>query len=213
MAQRIDLTTEVIEIAVETAVRNINAGEVIVAPSEFGYIYLCDAFKKDAVKALHILRGDSEGVVSQVFIRDATVLSGLVSNVSNEIKLLTEKFWPGSLSITLNAQPGLSWNLGDNNRLGKVNLRVPNHNFLLQILKNTGPLATAAASLSGKTATLDLANLPINESDIEVIFAEGVIASPGKSTIIDATGTILKIKRSGVINDKELAAVIPDIFT
>lgn len=213
MAQRIDLTTEVIEIAVETAVRNINAGEVIVAPSEFGYIYLCDAFKKDAVKALHILRGDSEGVVSQVFIRDATVLSGLVSNVSNEIKLLTEKFWPGSLSITLNAQPGLSWNLGDNNRLGKVNLRVPNHNFLLQILKNTGPLATAAASLSGKSATLDLANLPINESDIEVIFAEGVIASPGKSTIIDATGTVLKIKRSGVINDKELAAVIPDIFS
>lgn len=213
MAQRIDLITEVLEIASETAVRNINAGGVIVAPSEFGYIYLCDAFKKDAVKALHILRGDSEGVVSQVFIRDATVLSGLVSNVSNEIKLLTEKFWPGSLSITLNAQPGLTWNLGDNNRLGKVNLRVPNHNFLLQILKNTGPLATAAASLSGKAATLDLANLPINESDIEVIFAEGIIASPGKSTIIDATGTVLKIKRSGVINDKELAAVIPDIFS
>lgn len=213
MAQRIDLTTEVIEIAVETAVRNINAGEVIVAPSEFGYIYLCDAFKKDAVKALHILRGDSEGVVSQVFIRDATVLSGLVSNVSSEIKLLTEKFWPGPLSITLNAQPGLTWNLGDNNRLGKVNLRVPNHNFLMQILKNTGPLATAAASLSRKSATLDLADLPINESDIGVIFAEGVIASPGKSTIIDATGTVLKIKRSGVINDKELAAVIPDIFT
>lgn len=213
MAQRIDLTTEVIEIAVETAVRNINAGEVIVAPSEFGYIYLCDAFKKDAVKALHILRGDSEGVVSQVFIRDATVLSGLVSNVSSEIKLLTEKFWPGPLSITLNAQPGLTWNLGDNNRLGKVNLRVPNHNFLMQILKNTGPLATAAASLSRKSATLDLADLPINESDIGVIFAEGVIASPGKSTIIDATGTVLKIKRSGVINDKELAAVIPDIFS
>jgi hypothetical protein len=46
MAQRIDLTDQGFDIAVETALRNINAGEVIVAPSEFGYIYLCDAFKK-----------------------------------------------------------------------------------------------------------------------------------------------------------------------
>jgi tRNA threonylcarbamoyl adenosine modification protein (Sua5/YciO/YrdC/YwlC family) len=213
MAQRIDLTDQVFDIAVETALRNITAGEVIVAPSEFGYVYLCDAFKKDAVKAVHILRGDAEGVVPQVFVKDTKVLTGLVTNVSKEINLLTEKFWPGPLSITFNVQPGLSWNLGDNGRLGKVNIRVPNHKFLLQVLSNTGPLVVAAAALSGKASTLDLAALPINENDIGVIFADGVLASPGKSTIIDATGTILKIKRSGVINNNQLSEVLPDIFS
>ena len=213
MAQRIDLTDQVFDIAVETALRNINAGEVIVAPSEFGYVYLCDAFKKDAVKAVHILRGDAEGVVPQVFIKDAKVLTGLVTTVSKEINLLTEKFWPGPLSITFNVQPGLSWNLGDSGRLGKVNIRVPNHKFLLQVLSNSGPLVVAAAALSGKASTLDLAALPINENDIGVIFADGVLVSPGKSTIIDATGTILKIKRSGVINNNQLSEVLPDIFS
>ena len=213
MAQRIELTDQQFDIAVETALRNISAGEVIVAPSEFGYIYLCDAFKKDAVKAIHILRGDAEGVVSQVFIKDAKVLTGLVTNVSSEINLLTEKFWPGPLSITFNVQPGLSWNLGDNGRLGKVNIRVPNHKFLLQLLSNTGPLVVAAAALSGKASTLDLAQLPINENDIGVIFAEGVLISPGKTTIIDASGATLKIKRSGVINNNQLSEVIPDIFS
>ena len=213
MAQRIDLTDQVFDIAVETALRNINAGEVIVAPSEFGYVYLCDAFKKDAVKAVHILRGDADGVVPQVFVKDAKVLTGLVTTVSNEINLLTEKFWPGPLSITFNVQPGLSWNLGDNGRLGKVNIRVPNHKFLLKVLSTTGPLVVAAAALSGKASTLDLAALPINESDIGVIFADGVLISPGKSTIIDATGTILKVKRSGVINNNQLSEVIPDIFS
>jgi tRNA threonylcarbamoyl adenosine modification protein (Sua5/YciO/YrdC/YwlC family) len=213
MAQRIDITDQVFDIAVETALRNINAGEVIVAPSEFGYVYLCDAFKKDAVKAVHILRGDAEGVVPQVFIKDSKVLTGLVTNVSSEVNLLTEKFWPGPLSITFNVQPGLSWNLGDNGRLGKVNIRVPNHKFLLQVLSNTGPLVVAAAALSGKASTLDLAALPINENDIGVIFADGVLVSPGKSTIIDATGTILKIKRSGVINNNQLSEVLPDIFS
>jgi tRNA threonylcarbamoyl adenosine modification protein (Sua5/YciO/YrdC/YwlC family) len=212
MAQRIDLTTEDLSIAVDTAIRNINAGEVIVAPSEFGYIYLCDAFKKDAVKALHILRGDAEGVAAQVFIKDSSVLTGLITSVSNDIEAITDKFWPGPLSITFNAQPGLSWNLGDNGRLGTVNIRVPAHKFLIEILKNTGPLAAASAALTGKAAILDLAELPIYESDIGVIFSDGILSSIGKSTVIDATGSQLKIKRSGVIENKELSAVIPNLL-
>ncbi len=211
MAQRIDLKTEDLSIAVDTAIRNINAGEVIVAPSEFGYIYLCDAFKKDAVKALHILRGDADGVAAQVFIKDSAVLPGLIKSVSNDIEAITTKFWPGPLSITFNAQPGLSWNLGDSGRLGTVNIRVPAHKFLTEVLKNTGPLAAASAALTGKSATLDLAELPIYESDIGVIFSDGVLSSMGRSTVVDATGSQLKVKRSGVIDAKELSAVIPNI--
>ena len=212
MAQRIDLATEDLSIAVDTAVRNINAGEVIVAPSEFGYIYLCDAFKKDAVKALHILRGDAEGVAAQVFIKDRSVLTGLIKSVSNDIEALTEKFWPGPLSITFNTNPSLSWNLGDGGGLGKVSIRIPNHKFLLEVLKNTGPLAAASAALTGKAAVLDLESLPIYESDIGVIFSDGLLTSAGKSTVVDATASHLKIKRSGVISDNEISAVIPNIL-
>jgi len=213
MALRIDLQSEDLSIAVDTAVRNINAGEVIVAPSEFGYIYLCDAFKKDAVKALHILRGDADGVVTQIFIRDAAVLPGIVKSISNDIEAVTEKFWPGPLSITFNAQPGLSWDLGDSGKLGQVNIRVPENKFLAAVLKNTGPLAAASAALSGKSAVLNLAELPIYESDIGVIFSDGILRSAGKSTVIDATGAQLKVKRLGVIDTKELTAVIPNLLT
>ena len=212
MALRINLATEKLDIAVDTAVRNINAGEVIVAPSEFGYIYLCDAFNKDAVKALHILRGDAEGVAAQVFIKNVSVLTGLIKSLSNEIKILTETFWPGALSITFNSNPSLSWNLGDGGGLGKVSIRIPNHNFLLEVLKNTGPLAAASAALTGKAAVLDLESLPIYESDIGVIFTDGLLTSAGRSTVVDATGSQLKIKRSGVIGDKEISAVIPNIL-
>ena len=182
------------------------------APSEFGYIYLCDAFKHDAVKALHILRGDPVGVAAQVFIKNASVLPGLVKSVSNDLEAVTEKFWPGALSITFNAQPGLSWNLGDSGKLGMVNIRVPAHKFLNEVLKNTGPLAAASAALTGKAPILDLAELPIYESDIGVIFSDGILTSTGKSTVIDATGSVLKIKRSGAIDAKDLSAVIPNLL-
>jgi tRNA A37 threonylcarbamoyladenosine synthetase subunit TsaC/SUA5/YrdC len=158
------------------------------------------------------LRGDADGVAAQVFIKDSSVLPGLIKSVSNDIEAITNKFWPGPLSITFNAQPGLSWNLGDDGRLGTVNIRVPANGFLTAVLKNTGPLAAASAALTSKAAILDLAELPIYESDIGVIFSDGILTSMGRSTVIDATGSQLKVKRSGVIDAKELSAVIPNIL-
>ena len=65
MAERVVLTnlkdSEFNE-AVETAVRYLKSGEVIVVAAEHGYVYLADAFDKDAVKAIHILRGDRTNV-------------------------------------------------------------------------------------------------------------------------------------------------------
>ena len=70
--------------AVETAVRYLKSGEVIVVAAEHGYVYLADAFDKDAVKAIHILRGDRTNVLSQVFIGDIKVLTGITAGLTQE---------------------------------------------------------------------------------------------------------------------------------
>ena len=44
----------------------IRKGGVIVIPIEGSYVYLADAFDKDAVKAIHILRGNQNGTLTQV---------------------------------------------------------------------------------------------------------------------------------------------------
>ena len=214
MAERIVLTgvkeSEISE-AVATAVRYINAGEVIVVAAEFGYIYLADAFDKDAVKAIHILRGDQSGVAAQVFIKNAKVLSGIakVSN-ANADQLLT-KFWPGLLSVTVSCQPGLSWDLGDEQRLGKVNVRVPNRKFLNRILESTGPLAAASVSLIGKPVVKDLTKLPIYESDVGAIFDEGILDAGQTSTWLEISENEITVKRVGAISIEELQGVIPSI--
>ena len=214
MAERIVLTgvkeSEISE-AVATAVRYINAGEVIVVAAEFGYIYLADAFDKDAVKAIHILRGDQSGVAAQVFIKNAKVLSGIakVSN-ANADQLLT-KFWPGLLSVTVSCQPGLSWDLGDEQRLGKVNVRVPNRKFLNRILESTGPLAAASVSLIGKPVVKDLTKLPIYESDVGAIFDEGILDAGQASTWLEISENEITVKRVGAISIEELQGVIPSI--
>lgn len=214
MAERVVLNgaseSELTE-AVATAVRYVNAGEVIVVAAEFGYIYLANAFDKDAVKAVHILRGDQSGVAAQVFIKETKVLSG-IANVSNlNADQLLAKFWPGLLSVTVNCQPGLSWDLGDEQRLGKVNVRVPNRKFLNSILESTGPLAAASVSLIGKPVIKDLTKLPVYESDVGAIFDEGILDSGPASTWLEISENEITVKRVGAISIEELQAVIPSI--
>ena len=214
MAERIVLTgvkeSEISE-AVATAVRYINAGEVIVVAAEFGYIYLANAFDKDAVKAIHILRGDQSGVAAQVFIKETKVLSGIAKVSNLNADQLLAKFWPGLLSVTVNCQPGLSWDLGDEQRLGKVNVRVPNRKFLNRILESTGPLAAASVSLIGKPVIKDLTKLPVYESDVGAIFDEGILDSGPASTWLEISENEITVKRVGAISIEELQAVIPSI--
>jgi tRNA threonylcarbamoyl adenosine modification protein (Sua5/YciO/YrdC/YwlC family) len=199
--------------AVDTAVRYLKSGEVIIAAAEHGYVYLADAFDKDAVKAIHILRGDRTNVVAQVFIGDIKVLTGITARLTQEQDNLLKAFWPGLLSVTMKSQLALSWDLGDERRLGKVNVRLPNRKFLNAILLKTGPLAVASVALTGESAILDLKKLSIYESDIGVIFDEGQLASGQLSTWIDISENEITAVRVGDISLEKLRSIVPTIST
>jgi L-threonylcarbamoyladenylate synthase len=199
--------------AVDTAVRYIKSGEVIIAAAEHGYVYLADAFDKDAVKAIHILRGDRTNVVAQVFIGDIKVLTGITARLTQEQDDLLKAFWPGLLSVTMKSQLALSWDLGDERRLGKVNVRLPNRKFLNAILLKTGPLAAASVALTGESAILDLAKVSIYESDIGVIFDEGQLESGQLSTWIDLSENEITVIRVGDISLEQLRSIVPTIST
>ena len=199
--------------AVDTAVRYIKSGEVIIAAAEHGYVYLADAFDKDAVKAIHILRGDRTNVVAQVFIGDIKVLTGITARLTQEHDNLLKAFWPGLLSVTMKSQLALSWDLGDERRLGKVNVRLPNRKFLNAILLKTGPLAAASVALTGESAILDLTKVSIYESDIGVIFDEGQLESGQLSTWVDISENEITVIRVGDISLEQLRSIVPTIST
>jgi tRNA threonylcarbamoyl adenosine modification protein (Sua5/YciO/YrdC/YwlC family) len=199
--------------AVDTAVRYLKSGEVIIAAAEHGYVYLADAFDKDAVKAIHILRGDRTNIVAQVFIGDIKVLTGITARLTQEQDNLLKAFWPGLLSVTMKSQLALSWDLGDERRLGKVNVRLPNRKFLNAILIKSGPLAAASVALTGESAILDLKKLSIYESDIGVIFDEGQLKSGQLSTWIDISENEITVIRVGDISLGQLRSIVPTIST
>ncbi len=68
------------------ALKSIRDGYVIVVPLEHGYVYACDAFRHFAVRAMHVLRGDALGVVSQVIIPNAKTAQGLSRSMRADVQ-------------------------------------------------------------------------------------------------------------------------------
>ena len=214
MAERIsliDASDQDFQQAVESALRYLRAGEVIIAAAEHGYVYLANAFDKDAVNAIQILRTNSPGVTLQVLVRDRNMALGLAAALTVQQQSVLDKFWPGLLSVTVKAQPGLTWNLGDDRRLGKVNLRSPKKKFLQAILEQSGPLATSSAARAGKSAVVDSNTLEVYENDIGAIFDESVLQVGPLSTLIEFSENEITLMREGAISLENLKALVPTI--
>jgi len=207
----IDASDQDFQQAVESALRYLRAGEVIIAAAEHGYVYLANAFDKDAVNAIQILRTNSLGVTLQVLVRDRNMALGLSAALTVQQQSLLDKFWPGLLSVTVKAQPGLTWNLGDDRRLGKVNLRSPKKKFLQAILEQSGPLATSSAARAGKSAVVDSNTLEVYENDIGAIFDESVLQVGPLSTLIEFSENEITLMREGAISLEDLKALVPTI--
>jgi len=196
---------------VATAVAALKDGYVIVAPLEHSYAFIADAFFHDAVRALHVLRGDALGVAAQVAIASHGSIDGIARSISADARTLMENFWPGLLSLNLKPQAGLNWDLGDGNTLDQISVRIPKSEFILEVLKKSGPVAIASAALAGKAAITDSSDIFFLDSEVAAIFTAGALPAGGASTVIDLTGFRSRITRQGAISLSEITALVPDI--
>jgi tRNA threonylcarbamoyl adenosine modification protein (Sua5/YciO/YrdC/YwlC family) len=196
---------------VATAVAALKDGYVIVAPLEHSYALIADAFFHDAVRALHVLRGDALGVAAQVAIASHGSIDGIARSISDDARKLMQNFWPGLLSLNLKPQAGLNWDLGDGNTLDQVSVRIPKSEFILELLKKSGPLVIASAAKAGSAAVDDAADISYLDSEVAAIFTAGALPAGGASTVIDLTGFRSRITRQGAISLSEITALVPDI--
>lgn len=192
----------------------ISKGQLVVIPTDTVYGVGADAFNKEAVQLLLEAKGRGRQSPPPVLIPKMETMDGLAQNIPEEVRKLAKKFWPGGLTIVLEAQPSLSWDLGDTN--GTVAVRVPAHPVALELLAETGPLAVSSANLTGKPAatTAQTAKDQLG-ARVEVYLDGGESTEGVASTIIDATALGrgeggIRILRDGVISAAQIRKVIGD---
>ena len=183
---------------VTRAVKAINDGYVIAVPLENAYAYLCDAFSHDAVRAMHVLRGDEIGVKAQVLVRDFKMAEGISRNLDKRTITAMKKYWPGKVTFQVLPSALLSWDLGDNNELDEVAIRVPSATFVKAILAKTGPLATASVATSGQSPITAGSEVP--SEGVEVFFNNGKLRKGLPSTVVRTIAGAHKVLREGAVD-------------
>ena len=196
---------------VSVAVAALKDGFVIIAPLENSYALMADAFFHDAVRAMHVLRGDELGVAAQVLAYSLDTVKGISRAVSPQTQDLCKKFWTGLLSISLKPSSVLNWDLGDDKELDWFNVRVPKSKFVRALLKESGPLAIASASAAGEEPMLKIDRAKVKDWDVAVVFDNGALKAGPRSTIIEADALDMRLVREGAISFDEMAKVAPNI--
>ena len=88
MGKEVDLKKGELNRHVNKALKAISDGYIIAIPLEHSYAFACDAFKHDAVRAMHVLRADTLFTAAQVLVGSAKTAQGVVREVTPEISVL-----------------------------------------------------------------------------------------------------------------------------
>jgi len=135
------------------------------------------------------------------------MLRALTEDVTDDMLALADAFWPGALTLVVNAHEHLNMDLGDRGRT--IAVRVPDHEFTRELLRATGPLAVSSANVSGQPAATTVEDAKRQLGKRVRVYLDGGPAGEGEpSTIVDLTGSP-RILREGRISRAQLAAVLP----
>lgn len=189
----------------------IGNGNLIVLPTDTVYGIGADAFTPEAVAALLRAKGRDRHKPPPVLIGEVMTMDALATEVSADARALAEEFWPGPLTLILNAQPSLMWDLGETR--GTVALRVPDHPCAVELLRRTGPLAVSSANRSGQQPAVECARAAEQLQGAVAVYLDAG-ATPGQepSTIVDCTSEVPTILRPGALSREELGRIVPSIL-
>jgi L-threonylcarbamoyladenylate synthase len=118
---------------------------------------------------------------------------------------VAEKYWAGALTLVLPASPLVPALMNPNDPT-TIGMRVPNSAIALQILAQTGPLATTSANLSGQPALQTMAEIEAQFPDVLTLatteFLEEMPGMGVPSTVAKWTGINWQILRQGAVELK-----------
>ena len=140
----------------QPACDHLRAGGLVILPTDTVYGIGCNAADAGAVERLLAAKGRGRQMPPPVLVADPDDLIGLVAQVPEAARALMEAFWPGALTLILEADETLTWDLGETG--GTLAVRMPAHELALNLLRSSGPLAVTSANPTGAPPATDAAS-------------------------------------------------------
>ena len=184
-----------------TAADVVAKGGVICYPTDTLYGLGCDPLNVSAVQRTMKAKGDRAKSMP-VLVRGLDDAEKL-AYVSERARRLANKFWPGPLTLVLQAREMLPRILAPK---GSVGLRSPNHPICLDLLGLcNGTLVGTSANRGGRPPAISAKEAFEELGDqVDVILDGGKPPLALASTVVDLTQPKLVVLREGPVGREEL---------
>lgn len=193
---------------ISSAIAALQSGNVIVFPTETVYGLGADALNREAVEEVFQLKGRNPENPIPIIVADQTMLRTLIDKIPPIAEKLIDRFWPGPLTLVLQARPDTPKQLL--NIRGGVGVRISSQPIAIQLARELGrPLTATSANPSGKQAasTIEQAKNYF-AGEIEIFLDGGKLPAKIGSSVVEVIEDRIKIIREGEISVTQIAAII-----
>jgi L-threonylcarbamoyladenylate synthase len=177
----------------------IKSGGIVAVPTDTLYGLAVDPRDSCAVARLFEIKGRPAAAAVPLVAADIDQVRDRAGRLTALAERLAGRFWPGPLTIVLDAHRDLV--AGVRAADSSVAVRVPSHAVPRAIARALGaPLTATSANRSGLPATADAASvLRALGADLDAVVDAGPARGGAASTIVDARGEAPRLVREGAI--------------
>ena len=206
-AEIIKISSQTPEISlINYAAEQIRAGQVLGMPTDTFYGLAADPFNLRAVDRVYEIKSRSRHKPLSLLIESVDQAEELARSLPVEFYKLAERFWPGPLTMIVQAGTRLPLKVTANT--GNVALRVPSAAIPLAVVKAAAiPITATSANLSGASECTSAEQVRDQlQERISIIVDGGTSPREVASTIVDLSSEDggWHIQREGAIPTSEI---------
>ncbi len=190
------------------AARLIRQGEVVAFPTETVYGLGADGLNPAAVAKIFAAKGRPNDNPLILHIADKKELLPLTAGLNANARRLSEKFWPGPLTLVVAKAPLVPAAVSAG--LATVAVRFPGNKFAQEFIRACGcPIAAPSANISGRPSPTNAQDvLEDMQGKIAAVLDGGSCGIGVESTVVDTTEAVPVILRPGGVTYEMLADVL-----
>jgi L-threonylcarbamoyladenylate synthase len=192
--------------SIPLALKVIRQGGLVGFPTDTVYGLACDPFSSTAVDRLFDAKIRSSNKAVAILVGSVEQLSRLTPGLTESAATLASAYWPGALTLVVPRHPDLPENISPNATIG---VRMPDHAFALELLRQAGPLGTSSANLSGGSNPLTAEDVFSQLAGrIDLLLDGGTCPGGVPSTVVDCTQEQIAILRQGAISAESIQSAL-----